>query len=334
MMNSRGTNPPLWAEGRTRVRLLWTAHFVVLAITAFIILRWGDWRVFFKLLAGIDLKWLALAMLFQVGTYICVAVIWNLALRSCRISISAPDLFALSLAKLFSDQTVPSFGLSGSLVAMRGFIRRRSSPSAAAAAVIINTASRYLPYLLMFSAAVVLLWQNRLLNKGLEYLALIFSATVCLVSISAAVILKAARSEKPHPRLGRIRWIETLITTLKDIPAKVWKKKRLWLTASLLNALIFFLDASTLWALLSSLGTSAESWTHAYAAFMIASAAADIAVIPGRIGVFEGSLAALLHLLGIPVEEILAAVVLFRGLTYWLPLLPGSIVAERELRSR
>ena len=64
---------------------------------------------------------------------------------------------------------------------------------------------------------------------------------------------------------------------------------------------------------------------------MLASAVSSLAWIPGGLGTFEGSCVALLHLHGVPLESALAATLLLRGFTFWLPMLPGFTLARREL---
>lgn len=312
--------------------LFWAGHLILLAAITAVVLHWGDWREFLKLLAQVHLNWIGAALLLQLATYACVTVIWKSVLRTCRTSISASHLFALSIAKLFSDQTVPSFGISGSAVAMRGFIRRKSPPGAAAAAVLMNTTSRYVPYFILFNLALAVVWKNHMLNRGLQYLALIFTAAVVLLILAALAAFRMSIHQKVPSWMQRIKWLRTFANTLHEIPSNVLKNGRLWMIAGAANACIFLLDASTLWVLLRALGNQADSWFHAYSAFLISSVVTDLAVVPGRIGVFEGSLITLLHLFKIPVEEAVAATVLFRGFTYWLPMVPGFVITRREFQ--
>jgi uncharacterized membrane protein YbhN (UPF0104 family) len=55
--------------------------------------------------------------------------------------------------------------------------------------------------------------------------------------------------------------------------------------------------------------------------------------VPGGLGTFEASSVALLRLQGVSVESALAATLLLRGLTFWLPMLPGFALARRETRA-
>jgi Mg2+-importing ATPase len=66
---------------------------------------------------------------------------------------------------------------------------------------------------------------------------------------------------------------------------------------------------------------------------MIASLVRTVGVIPGGLGTFEATSVVALALTGSTVAEALAATLLFRGLSFWLPMLPGFLISRRELRT-
>ena len=49
------------------------------------------------------------------------------------------------------------------------------------------------------------------------------------------------------------------------------------------------------------------------------------------LGTFEAGTTGMLTLLGMPVEAALSATILLRGLTFWLPMLPGVWITRREV---
>lgn len=71
----------------------------------------------------------------------------------------------------------------------------------------------------------------------------------------------------------------------------------------------------------------------AVALYLAASALAAGGPLPGGLGVIEPALAAGLMLLGVPAAPAVAAVIVFRTVTYWLPLLPAAF-SFRALRRR
>ena len=75
------------------------------------------------------------------------------------------------------------------------------------------------------------------------------------------------------------------------------------------------MDAATLDAALRAVGYRAPP-DLVFASFSMASITATVSYIPAGLGVFEGSLVALLGILGVPVEGGLTATLLMRGFTF------------------
>ena len=69
----------------------------------------------------------------------------------------------------------------------------------------------------------------------------------------------------------------------------------------------------------------------ALVSFMIASMTATLGPIPLGLGTFEAGCVGMLVLLGVAVEPALAATLLLRGLTFWLPMIPGLWLARHEI---
>ena len=94
---------------------------------------------------------------------------------------------------------------------------------------------------------------------------------------------------------------------------------------------VFLIDSATLAIMLKAIG-SPLPFSTAFPAHVMASVAATIAPIPLGLGTYEATAVALLHVSGLPVESGLAAVLLLRGFTLWLPMIPGFWLARREMR--
>jgi uncharacterized protein (TIRG00374 family) len=97
-----------------------------------------------------------------------------------------------------------------------------------------------------------------------------------------------------------------------------------------LQFLVFAFDAATLYAILHALGRHPKP-ALVFASFIMASVGATLSVLPGGVGVFEAGSVFMLRLMGEGLEVAFAATLLFRGLSLWLPMLPGSILARRVM---
>jgi uncharacterized membrane protein YbhN (UPF0104 family) len=98
-----------------------------------------------------------------------------------------------------------------------------------------------------------------------------------------------------------------------------------------LQAAIFALDAGTLWAALHAVGLDSSFWI-ALPSLVLASIVTTLGPVPLGLGTFEATAVGTLAALGTPLQAALAATLLLRGFTVWLPMLPGLYLARRRLR--
>jgi uncharacterized protein (TIRG00374 family) len=121
-----------------------------------------------------------------------------------------------------------------------------------------------------------------------------------------------------------------LLRALAEAPTGLLRNPRLLAEAVAFQLGIFFLDALTLWLALHALGETSE-FSVVFASFVTASMAATIGPIPLGLGTFEAGSVGTLSLFGVPIEAALAGTLLLRGLTFWLPMLPGLWLTRREI---
>jgi uncharacterized protein (TIRG00374 family) len=67
-------------------------------------------------------------------------------------------------------------------------------------------------------------------------------------------------------------------------------------------------------------------------AYLVAAALGSVAPTPGGLGAFEAALLAALTGYGMPNGRAVAAVLTFRLLTFWLPVLPGWVTFQQMTR--
>jgi len=94
-----------------------------------------------------------LALLVQAATYVSAALVWRQALGRAGHPRPLRTLIPLGIAKLFTDQVLPTGGISGTMLAVRGLIRRDVPPEAAMAAMLAGLASYDVASLLIVLAS-------------------------------------------------------------------------------------------------------------------------------------------------------------------------------------
>ena len=317
--------------GGSRVRFVSLAFgLAVLAAVVVFATHQSEELAFAQLVLRSQPAWLLLGLALQMGTYLADALIWDGVLRRANISRPLRSYVGLGLAKLFMDQAIPSVGLSGTLLVLRALDRRAVPRAVSMAAVVLDLVSYFAAYVLALVAAFLVVWAHGDLTPWMAVPAGLFAALAATVP---SALLLVSRGHHLPLWLGRLPFVSPAVRALEEAtPALIedW-----WLVARCigLQLAILSLDAGTLWGMLRALGL-AVSPVQVFASFMLSTLARTLGVVPGGLGVFEAVSVATLKLIGVSVAAGLAATLLFRGFSFWLPMIPGLLLARREARGR
>jgi uncharacterized protein (TIRG00374 family) len=316
----------------TRLRLLmvWVAGLLGFIAVILVVLHVGSLEKMAELVRSARPVWLFAALFVQTGTYVSAAFVWRQALQRAGHPLPLRTLVPLGVAKVFTDQVLPSGGISGTMLVVRGLIRRRVPPEIAMAAMLIGLVSYDIAYLIVVLASAGMLWLQHHLNLPLLIGVTIF--VVVTVAVPVAVLsLKRWGKRRPIAWVSKCLDVTTLLRELTDAPTDLLRNPRLLLQTVGLQLCIFVLDAFTLWLAFNAIGEVPPLWV-VFVSFAIASMVATIGPIPVGLGTFEAASVGMLSLLGVSVEAALAGTLLLRGLTFWLPMLPGIWLARREIK--
>lgn len=307
---------------------VWLPGVLVLTGLVILILHLTELQVILELLRGARAEWLIPALSLQLGTYVCAAAIWWLALSAFGHSIGLRRLLPLGFAKLIMDQAFPTGGVSGTLLMVAGLVHRSVSFEAAFLTLLTSLICYYAVYPVMAIISVAILAGHHRDSiaawSGLVGLILV-SAT-----IPAAVIILQKHGMKVVPSwLHRVRLVRSILGAVAGVPLSRLGKPILLLQTSALQAAIFLLDGMTLWVAFEAIG-SHVSFPVALAAHVLGTVAATLGPIPLGLGTFEGGAVAVLASVDVPLEVALLAVLYTRALSFWLPMLPGLWLARME----
>lgn len=314
-----------------RGRLAWLSGLLLLVVVGLVVARRGEELRFADLLEHARPRWLLLAALLQLGTYACAAGTWVRALARQGVHTSLWQLVPLGLAKLFMDQVVPSAGLSGTLLVVRALTRRGVPASASASAVVVGLLGFHVAYGVALGTALALLAMSGELSHRMLSLAIVAGL---LIGAMLLGLLWLARGRHGSARsvLTHIPGLSAFMRQLRDAPTEAFRDRSLLLQATAFQFGIFVLDAATLGACLAALGATAGV-AGLFASLVLASLVATLTIIPSGLGTFDATMLAMLHLTGVSTTNAVGAVLLFRGFTLMLPLLPGLWLARREMKA-
>jgi uncharacterized membrane protein YbhN (UPF0104 family) len=308
----------------------WLFGMLTLCALVIVVLRIGELARFVELARGARPAWLLVALAIEVATYAVAAGVWQRTLVAAGEPVPLYSLVPLGVAKIFTDQALPSAGLSGMVLLAHGLERRGIRSRLATSILIVSLISFYSSYLIAMLVSIGVLWMRNEAHPMLVSAAGIFSIVAIAVPAAVLWLRRWARGAQPTWP-GKVPGLSLLLETVAETPEDLLRNGPMFVQTSLIHLSVFVLDALTFWVIFKMLGAPIGFMT-AFIAFVMASVVATISLIPLGLGTFEASAVTILSVLGVGVEVALAATLLLRGLTFWLPMLPGVWLAHREMR--
>jgi uncharacterized membrane protein YbhN (UPF0104 family) len=256
-------------------------------------------------------------------------MIWHEVTRPRASSVPARALFRLSFEQLSVNQIVPTGGVAGNLLVFQ-VMRRLGLPAwLAAEALLAEILSSYIAYATVAIVALTTLWALGGVTPGICYVLVAFAVAAAALISTILYLLK--HKDRQFPSWADRFNLFAAHQAAKHVSSRRVLSWRLLARTSTLNVAIFLLDSGTLWAVMHVAGTRIGIPT-AFVAIIIAFIAGTVSFLPGGIGGFETGAVTTLTLLGSPIEAALAGTLLFRGLTLWLPLIPGLMLARQDIK--
>jgi len=310
--------------------LVWLVGAAACGTLILVVTHLTEEEEFLLLLRQIDLYWLGLALLLQSGTYIMQGIVWRVVVSARRQVLSLRKSFELSLAMLFVDQALPSGGISGVAV-VSGALSRMGMPGAVvASAVLVDVSMYHLAYASCMAVALGVTLYHAYLPAWVNVAMIIF-VLVELGVVAFLISLPCGGVNWVKTKLQRFTKLTRLLQWVEHAPPGSFKKHRVLVLAFTMHAVIFLLDAATIWVAARALGVT-SSLGGVFASFMVSNLFRTIGIIPGGLGTFETASVMALSSIGMPLSVGLSATLLFRGLSFWLPMIPGLICSRRLLK--
>ena len=330
-MHMAGRERRQMQTGSTVRWLPWLLGVAILAALVAVVVHRSEQREFLDLLQRAHPIWVLWAFLLQALTYLAQGEIWRAITRAGGVSVSFVKTYQLSLAKLFIDQAIPTAGISGTVTIGKGLEGEGVSRRVVASGVVIATASYYCAYLSSLAAALAFAASRGHAHAFILGVAFLFTAFA--VALTWTVLSLPGRRNGLLARvLRKAPLVRRATRVLEEAEPELAHNPKLLLGATGLQFSIILLDAATMWFLIRSLGEIPPSVPGVFASFMLSTLLRDVGIVPGGLGIFEAASVVTLRLAGVPVAAALSATLLFRGLSFWLPMIPGIIFSRRAVR--
>ncbi len=338
---------PKDGEAKGGRRPAWLGGAVLLGFGALLILfGFTDLGQLGRVLAGASPIHLALPLLCVAASYITMALSYYGIARAAGGAISFADMLRITLVANSLNYLLATGGLSGFAARMYYFTKRSIPPSTA---VVISLVQTFLTNMSLL-AFILLGFGYVLTKRDLSGVALASTATMVGAFIVAAILSTLLLFHQPLRR-----WVLSVIARLAHTALrKVRPKTHFTLVAmqryiatlergiqfllsrkAKMAAPLFFILLDWLLTILI-LQTSFAAlrydipFSQTVVGFSVGIILSFVSLIPGGLGVMEGSMAAIFKGMGVPFETAVAAVLLFRVIYYILPL-AVSIVFLRDM---
>jgi uncharacterized protein (TIRG00374 family) len=301
-----------------------------LGTVVLVVQYYSEEQAFVQLTRQANPVWMVAALALQAVTYLAQGEIWRRVGKSSGSTLPVWAAYRLALIKLFIDQALPSAGYSGAVVVARMLLRHMLRRSVVSSILVITATSFFFAYVASLLGALVILSYNGHAATLMTIPAVVFM--VSGLALAAAMIVLSGRDLAGElGRFGRFAVVQSALSAMKEAERDLARNARLQLRATFYQVATFVLDGLTLWMLLRSLGVSASP-AHVFASFMISSLIRTIGFIPGGLGTFEATAVLMLKMDGISPAAALAATVLFRLVTFVLPMVPGLWFSRHLVR--
>jgi len=279
--------------------------------------------------AHLDIGWVAASALAEATSLAAFGFLQHRVLRLAGARIALPGLLVLSLANEAIANTVPGEP------AVSGFYRyryyRRCGASGASAGwtifTILVAQAIGMSLLLLLGVFVALLASASVRVTGVAAAGLVIVIAAVAVLIRRDLVLRLiarlvrlSQRVTGHPRNGPAARIEAALSRMREIPLSTRS------TASTVAI------AAGVWAcdflcLLCSFGAvhAAVPWHGVLLAYGAAQVVGSLPVVPGGLGIIEGSLAVILAAYGTGRVPAISAALAYRLVSFWLAIVVGWV---------
>lgn len=277
----------------------------------------------------LDLIWASWAVLAEVLSIVGYGYLQQRVLQWSGSEISLASLTLVSLANNAIAYTVPGEPAVSSAYRYRFFRRHGASGASAGWTILTILIAQAIGMSLLLLVGVVVALAG---HAGVEARGTVVVGLFVVLIAGALLVRRDAllqflgfatrlfRRLTGHPRSDVMVRIESTLARMREIPLSTLNVTKLVAMATML----WFADFVILICCFGAVHATIP-WSGVLLAFGVAQIVASLPLIPGGIGLVEGSLAVILVAYGAHRAPALAVVLVYRFLTFWLVITVGWI---------
>ncbi len=323
------TEVGLPARGSRRTPLVRYGIGLVVGLVVLVVLftRRGDFNGASTRLAHLDWSFAVAAILAEAASLLAYALLQRRVLAASGARLPLGPLLAITLANNAIALSVPGEPAVSSLFRHRQYRQRGASEAGASWSVLTLLIAQAIGFSLMLVAALVvtLLVSSSGVSVGVVVIALVvvvgagsvFLRRDLLVHLLRRVV-RLVRRVTGHPRGDVAERVESTLEHMRAI--RLTPRDAASVVALALGA--WLLDVACLICAFVAVH-AAVPWHGVLLAYGVAQIVAVLPIVPGGLGLVEGSLAVILVAYGARRVPALSAVVTYRVISFWLAIVVG-----------
>jgi glycosyltransferase 2 family protein len=303
---------------------------VVVAIAllgaVFIAMDWSEIQGVLKQASWIPIPY---ALLVTGVSYLCISYSFARVAQLLGISMRASDLTAVGFVSTVLNHLVSSGGAAGNSIRLVVMGRHGVSLREVVAVTLLHFYLTSLAMMGMLPVGLVYFLLHAVVGRTTAVILIAVSALILMASAVAAGMLfwgwmrmavLQGLTRGAHRLLRRdvSESLERLDETLATATETIRRRPASILVIMVLIGTDWIFSAATLWFCFRSLGVTLLPG-QLVSGFVIGTVAGVASMIPGGLGVQEGSMAGVFHLLGAALEPALLASVLYRVVYFMVP---------------
>jgi uncharacterized protein (TIRG00374 family) len=308
-------------------------------------------RTDIKLIRQVNVFWLTSSVITQLLTYLFSALIYYRLLKIFQSSMQLTvwQLYQASIIALFANQVAPLAGISGNIFFYNYLKHKNIAVQNIFTVVIVELITFYVAIELIIVAVLAvyfffiktaLLFPIILIAGFFAYL--LFAYGIVLLGKKQTIIALSLK-------LAKIKWLGKYAEKLRTFVSEnknnlqnsmpfIRHHKRETANLTLLHIGTFLCDGYTIYSLFHGLGVSI-SFISVFIALILTKIISLLPVSPGALILYESSLTFFLTKLGAPFGTSVVVTLLFRLLSFWIPiptgfLLTGELQLQRHTKKK
>jgi uncharacterized protein (TIRG00374 family) len=312
----------------TREVLRYVLGLAVGAVVLLLLLgKRGDLAAAGHQLGHLNRAWLAAAVGAEAMSLWTFSYLQHRALHLAGAIIPTPSLMILSLANAAIANTVPGEPVVSSAYRFRYYRRHEASGAAAGWTIftVLIAQAIAMCLLLLVGVVVALTGATSAADAGVTVVGLVIVTVAIAVLMRRDVVLRltgalvrAVRRVTGHPRGSLSARIDATLARMQEIPLST--RSTVGLIA--LATAVWFCDFVCLVCAFGAVHARIP-WYGVLLAYGAAQVVGSLPVVPGGLGIFEGSLAVILAAYGAGRVPAVSAALVFRLVSYWLVIAVG-----------